>query len=248
MSNKKKKLVLLGRHLGHTFSPRYFADKFTREGVTDYEYGTLELADIQDFPDAVAANPELVGMNVTIPYKSQVIPYLDGLDETAEAIGAVNTIRFNEGRRTGFNTDVTGFRRTLEAFIPGEFNGKALILGTGGSSKAVRYVLTKMKIPFMLVSRRPVAGGCTYDELDGNTLLDYPLIINTTPLGMYPDTDLFPLIPYEVIDSGFYLFDLVYNPEETQFLKKGKDQGANVTNGYKMLEEQAEASWEIWTR
>lgn len=243
-----KKLALLGKQLGHTFSPRYFADKFTREGIDGYEYGTLELENISEFPAQVQANLDLIGFNVTIPYKMEVMEYLDHLDETAAAIGAVNTIRIHEGELTGYNTDVIGFRRSLEAFLPEHFKGSALILGTGGSSKAVRYVLEQLKIPFKMVSRRPVKEGYTYEQLDESTVKEVALIINTTPLGMYPEVGRCPEIPYDALDENHYLFDLIYNPEVTLFMKKGKQQGAQVTNGYMMLEQQAEASWEIWTK
>lgn len=242
-----KKLALLGRKLGHTFSPKYFAEKFRKEGIEDFEYGTLELEDIRDFPDAVRERQDLVGLNVTIPYKTDVIKYLDGLDETASTIGAVNTILVENGRLTGYNTDVIGFMRSLEDFLPEGFEGKALVLGTGGSSKAVHFVLDKLKIPFNFISRKPVDHGFTYDQLDSDVMDGVSLIINTTPLGMYPEVDQCPDIPYESLDNGYYLFDLIYNPEETLFMKKGKEQGAKVTNGYAMLEHQAEASWEIWS-
>lgn len=247
MDQEKKKLALLGRHLGHTFSPRYFAEKFSREGIGRYEYGTIEIADISDFPEALRVRPDLVGLNVTIPYKSEVIEYLDTLDETAAAIGAVNTIRIQDAGLTGYNTDVIGFQRSLTGFIPDDFKGNALILGTGGSSKAVRYVLEKLEIPVKFISRKPVEEGYTYEQLDRNIMKDISLIINTTPLGMYPDVDRCPEIPYEALDESYYLFDLIYNPDETLFMKKGKHYGAQVTNGYAMLEQQAEASWEIWT-
>lgn len=243
-----KKLALLGRRLGHTFSPRYFADKFVAESIEGYEYGTMELGDISEFPAALESNPDLIGLNVTIPYKLEVIEYLDKLDETAEAIGAVNTIRVHEEGLTGYNTDVIGFRRSLKAFLPAGFDGKALVLGTGGSSKAVRYVLDEMGIPYKMVSRNPMAGGYTYEELDEETFKAFSLIVNTTPLGMYPEIDRCADIPYPVMDEDYYLFDLIYNPEETLFMKKGKQQGAQVSNGYVMLEQQAEASWEIWTK
>lgn len=248
MSKKTKKLALLGKKLGHTFSPRYFAAKFSREGIVDYEYGTLELQSISEFPHALQSNPGLVGLNVTIPYKTAVIKYLDDLDETAAVIGAVNTIRVRHGKLTGYNTDVIGFRRSLENFLPEGFDGKALILGTGGSSKAVQFVLEELKIPFKFTSRKPLEGGYTYDELSKSVMDDFSLIINTTPQGMYPEVNQCPDIPYEVLDDGYFLFDLIYNPEETLFMKKGIERGAKVTNGYEMLKQQAEASWEIWNR
>ena len=241
-----KKLALLGRHLGHTFSPSYFAEKFQREGIEGFEYGTIEMAEITEFPAVLEKDPALVGFNVTIPYKTDIIPYLDALDETAAFIGAVNTIQVREGRLKGFNTDVIGFRKSLENFLPEDFAGRALILGTGGSSRAVEFVLDKMKIPFHFVSRKAIPRGYTYGQLTADIMETVSLIINTTPLGMFPDTGRAPDIPYHLLDESYYLFDLIYNPPETRFMERGKVQGAQVKNGYEMLELQAEASWEIW--
>jgi|SRR5690625_3271032 len=243
-----KELALLGRQLTHSFSPRYFAEKFENEKISGYHYGIMEIPDIRHFPDEVGRRPHLAGMNVTIPYKEEVIPYLDRLDETAKAVHAVNTIRFGEEGLIGYNTDVTGFERALMEFIPGDFSGAALILGTGGSSKAVRFVLEKREIPYRMVSRSPASDHLGYEDLTPEVIRKYHLIVNTTPLGMYPHTDACPDIAYDALGGDHYLFDLIYNPAETLFLKKGKRRGARVKNGYRMLIEQAEAAWEIWTQ
>lgn len=242
-----KKLALLGRKLGHSFSPTYFAEKFKKEGIEEYTYETIEMTEISEFPEVLQADPDLVGFNVTIPYKTSIMPYLDELDETARHIEAVNTIVVREGRLKGYNTDVVGFRKSLQGFLPHDFQGKALVLGTGGSSKAVQYVLDKLKIPIKFISRKPVANGYTYEQLDGRMMKEVSLIINTTPVGMYPLVDQCPELPYQALGEGHYLYDLIYNPEETLFMVRGKEQGAKVTNGYEMLELQAEASWEIWS-
>lgn len=243
-----KELALLGRQLKHSFSPRYFAQKFEAENISGYHYGILEIPDIRHFPEELSKRPDLAGMNVTIPYKEEVIPYLDRLDETAEAIHAVNTIRFGEEGLVGYNTDVTGFRRALEEFLPEGFDGSALVLGTGGSSKAVRFVLEKRRVSYTMVSRHPTSDDLGYEDLTPAVIRKHPLIINTTPLGMYPNTDACPAIPYDALGNDHYLFDLIYNPSETLFLKKGKRRGAFVKNGYRMLIEQAEAAWEIWNQ
>ncbi len=208
----------------------------------------MELDEITKFPDAVKKDPELFGLNVTIPYKEAVIPYLDIVDKTAKAIGAVNTIRVEKDRLTGYNTDVIGFRRSLKNFIPEGFSSRALILGTGGAGKAVKYVLLEMDIPYKIVSRREVPNGYTYGDLTAEMMEDYRLIINTTPLGMFPEVDQCPDLPYDALGEAHYLYDLIYNPEETLFMKKGVEKGAKVKNGYEMLEQQAEGSWEIWNR
>lgn len=243
-----KELALLGRQLTHSFSPDYFAEKFKAENISGFHYGILEIPDIRQFPKELNEHPDLVGMNVTIPYKEEVIPYLDRLDETAEAVHAVNTIRFGEEGLVGYNTDVTGFDRSLQEFIPDDFAGSALVLGTGGSSKAVRFVLEKREIPYRMVSRSPASDHLGYEDLTPEVIRKYHLIVNTTPLGMYPHTDACPDIAYDALGGDHYLFDLIYNPAETLFLKKGKRRGARVKNGYRMLIEQAEAAWEIWTQ
>lgn len=240
--------ALIGYPLSHTFSPTYFTQKFEREGIPNSSYIAMPIASIEELPAQLEANPNLRGMNVTIPYKQKVMQYLDEIEEGAAAIGAVNTIRFRGGKRKGFNTDVTGFEVSLKELL-GKIeysNLKALVLGSGGASKAVNYVLGKMGIEYQLVSRHIEKGDLTYSDITPQTLQEHHLIVNTTPLGMSPKVDTAPDLPYDALTSEHYLYDLVYNPEETLFLRNGKKQGASIMNGLNMLYLQAEASWEIW--
>jgi shikimate dehydrogenase len=238
---------LIGYPLGHSFSKKYFADKFEREGITGNAYELFPLAQMDQLEDLLASNPDLVGLNVTIPYKEQVIPYLDSMSPVVEEIGACNCIHIQDGRLMGHNTDVIGFSRSLLPKLK-PHHKQALILGTGGSSKAVAYTLKELGIPFLQVSRTPVDGMIAYEEIDQRMLESHTLLINTTPVGMFPDIMKAPAIPYELIGADHYLFDLVYNPERTRFLQEGALRGAAVENGYDMLVIQAEASWEIWNR
>ena len=239
---------LIGFPLGHSFSVSYFAKKFARESI-EAEYRNFPLEDISAFEGLLQAETRLAGLNVTVPYKQKVIPYLDSLSETAESIGAVNTISFLSGRGgarlKGDNTDVTGFRRSLEEHVQKQHRS-ALVLGTGGSSLAVCHVLDQLDIAYTRVSRTSGAGKITYGEVDERSLAENLLIINTTPLGMYPDADRAPAIPYHRLTPGHLLFDLVYNPALTRFLALGEARGADIVNGYDMLVYQAEASWKIW--
>lgn len=239
---------LIGYPLSHSFSKRYFTEKFEREGLKDMFYELFPLESIQEFPGLILDKGSLLrGLNVTIPYKQQIIPFLDELHETAKAVQAVNTILIEEGRLFGFNTDVIGFEKTLESCVDiAGFKGKALVLGTGGASKAVQYVLNKWGIPFNLVSRTPSDLSITYEDLTVTAIAECPLIINTTPLGMSPAIQTYPDLPYEGIGPQHILIDLVYNPEMTLFMRKGQERGARVTNGLRMLYAQAEAAWEIW--
>jgi shikimate dehydrogenase len=241
---------LIGYPLGHSFSVPYFTEKFSKEGI-DAQYRNFPLEKITDFETLVKNEPGLAGLNVTVPYKQAIIPYLDALDRTARSVRAVNTIFFcrRERRLTllGYNTDVTGFERSLKEHLQ-PHHRKALVLGTGGSSKAVVYVLDRMGIGCMMVSRKGREGVLSYKELDPEIVSKHPLIINTTPLGMHPDVEAFPEIPYQAVTSRHLLFDLVYNPSKTEFLSRGEAHRAKVVNGYDMLVYQAEASWEIWTR
>ena len=237
---------LIGKKLGHSFSKRYFTEKFEKEGIRDSVYELYELPDIAEVPELLAREPELVGLNVTVPYKEAVKPYLDELDKSAAAIGAVNTIRIKDGRTKGYNTDFIGFRDTLEQFYPQEARGQALVLGTGGAAKAVWAALRALAIPYVPVSRNPAAGELSYEAVTPEILKQYNLLINTTPLGMAPDTASAPAIPYDALTSQHYLYDLVYNPEETSFLQKGRAAGAKTLNGLPMLHGQAEAAWKIW--
>jgi len=239
---------LIGFPLGHSFSKKFFAEKFSREGITDAVYENFPVPDINDFPKLLEEQQDLRGINVTIPYKEAVMPFLDDYNDIVAATGACNCIKISSGKLIGYNTDVIGFRKSLEIqLLP--HHSKALILGYGGAAKAVAYALQLLGINFTYVTRRPVGekNGMLFNELDAATILEHTLIINTTPVGTYPNTDACPAIPYESVTPQHYLFDLIYNPEETLFLKKGKQQGAVTQNGLPMLILQAEESWNIWT-
>ena len=241
-----RKFGLIGYPLGHSFSGKYFREKFSREQITGCVYSNYELLAITDFPD-ILSDPELEGLNVTIPYKESVIPFLHRKDPVVSAIAACNCIMIEKGILTGFNTDVIGFEKSLvEKLTSGD--KRALILGTGGSSKAVAWVLQQKGIPFLFVSRKKSSNSLqiSYEELSREMIVSHQLIINSTPLGMSPNTDACPLIPYEFIGPQHYLFDLVYNPAKTLFLQKGEAAGARIKNGADMLAIQAEASWAIW--
>ena len=243
-----KRYGLIGYPLGHSFSARYFADKFAREGIADCRYDLYELKTIEELPALLEAQPELRGSNVTIPYKQQIIPYLDDLSPETRMIGAVNCVRCEGRRLTGYNTDVTGLRASLETFLGGERPERALVLGTGGASQAVQYVLAQMEIPFDLVSRNPATGNYTYDEVSDEVIGSHRLIINASPVGMHPNVEEAPRIPYAFVTPSHYLFDLIYNPAETLFLQYGAQRGAHTCNGLDMLVGQAEAAWAIWNR
>lgn len=237
---------LIGYPLSHSFSQRYFTEKFEREGIRGCSYSNFPLASIDEL-SAVLADPELCGLNVTIPYKEQVLPFLDARSPVVEAIGACNCIRIEGGRRTGHNTDVVGFEQSLLPHL-GSHHRRALVLGTGGAAKAVEYVLGRLDIGYRLVTRRPRpdTGDLGYEQVDAALLTAYTLIINTTPLGMHPHTEECPPLPYEALGPRHYLFDLIYNPARTLFLQKGEARGAVVENGHEMLVLQAEESWRIW--
>lgn len=241
---------LIGYPLSHSFSEKYFTHKFENEGIRDTVYRAHPLASIDQLPELLKANPDLAGLNVTIPYKELVIPFLDDLDPTAEEIGAVNTINIDNGKLTGFNTDYFGFKNSLVKFIgPNSIPEKALILGTGGASKAIEHVLKDLGIAFQFVSRNPSTNQLSYQHLSQNTQLEtHHLIINTTPLGTYPNNDALPDLPYDQLTTNHFLFDLVYNPFITAFMQKGIDAKCWVKNGLEMLHGQAEKSWEIWNQ
>ena len=249
-----KLLGLIGYPLSHSFSKKYFTQKFENEGLThDWEYELFPIESIEQLPDLLRGHPNLVGLNATIPYKEDVIYWLDELDETAEVIGAVNCIQIIDGKLKGYNTDYYGFQKSLLDLLhnpsPKEnLDIKALILGTGGSAKAVGYALKKLEIPYLSVSRHISEHGLTYQDLDEAVMASHQLIVNCTPLGMSPNTDGCPPIPYEYIDYQHFMYDLIYNPEETTFMKKGKERGAKVKSGLDMLYFQAEKGWEIWNR
>ena len=241
-----RRFGLIGYPLTHSFSQKYFSEKFEREGITGCAYVNFPLASIDELP-AVLADAELCGLNVTIPYKEQVLPFLDAKSPVVEAIGACNCIRIAGGRRTGHNTDVVGFELSLLPKLESHHR-RALVLGSGGASKAVEYVLGKLGIAYRLVTRRPRAGSqdLGYEQVDAAMMEEYTLVVNTTPLGMYPKVGECPPLPYEAVGVGHYFFDLVYNPPKTLFLQKAGERGAVVENGHEMLLLQAEESWRIW--
>ncbi|WP_424656032.1 shikimate dehydrogenase family protein [Capnocytophaga granulosa] len=241
-----KTYALVGRNISYSFSRRYFAEKFAKEQITDCEYINFDIPYIEELPTLIAATPTLAGMNVTIPYKEAVLPLLDQQSEALMAIKACNTIKMlPSGKLKGDNTDYIGFRDSLIPYLQPHHN-RALILGTGGASKAVAFALSQLGIPFLLVSRESSAIAISYHELTKEIIENHSLIINTTPLGTFPKTEAFPPIPYQWITSQHLLYDLIYNPEKTTFLAKGATQGATILNGYPMLVLQAEAAWKIW--
>lgn len=241
-----RRFGLIGRTLSHSFSAKYFAQKFEREGLSDCEYGLYELPYIECVKDFLAT-PDLVGFNVTIPYKQQIIPYLDGLSEEAQRVGAVNCVkRLADGSLVGYNTDVEGVRVSLDKLLAGERVECALLLGTGGAAQAVEYVLRERGIAYKRVSRQRGKGDMVYEELSQEVLSQHHLIINASPVGMYPATEQAPNIPYAMLGPSHYLFDLVYNPPLTRFLAEGQSRGAHILSGLDMLYAQAEKAWEIW--
>ena len=242
-----KQYGLIGKTLSHSFSKKYFEEKFKRENINAV-YENFELNDISQVEGLFSIHSNLCGLNVTIPYKEQIIPYLDEVDEQAQKIGAVNTIYIDKetGKMKGYNTDVYGFKQSLKPFLENQHQ-RALILGTGGASKAVAYVLNELGITTAFVSRTPqLENQLSYDELNENILASFLLIVNTTPLGTFPNVDEKPTINYDAITPNHLLYDLVYNPVETAFLKEGKKRGALTINGEQMLQLQAEKAWEIW--
>ena len=244
----EKKFGLIGSSVSHSFSKSFFDEKFFREGLRDYHYDLYPLNTVDDLKKLLDENPELYGLNVTIPYKEQVLKFLSDIDPTAKNIGAVNVIKIQNGKLKGFNTDSEAFYETVEKWFPNIKDAKALVLGTGGSSKAVQQALKKLSIPFELVSREPKKGQHTYASLekDGSPISESQLIINTTPLGMAPNTNNFPPINYELITPQHYVYDLIYNPARTLFIQKAEMHGATVKNGLEMLHFQAEKAWAIW--
>lgn len=239
---------LIGYPLGHSYSATYFARKFEREGITDCRYDLFELPSLDKLQELLAAEPDLRGFNVTIPYKQQIIPLLDDLSPEARAIGAVNCVRREGTKLIGYNTDVVGFRSSLEEFLGAAVIDRALVLGTGGAAQAVQYALAQMELPFDLVSRDPRQGNYTYDDLTEEVIASHHLIVNTSPVGMYPKVEEAPRIPYAFLTPSHYLFDLIYNPEQTQFLCYGAQRQAHTCNGLQMLIRQAEGAWAIWNR
>ncbi len=239
---------LIGYPLAHSFSLGYFNEKFQNEGI-DAVYENFEIPQIEMLPEVIASHPDLCGLNVTIPYKEKVISYLDYVSSEARAIGAVNVIKVvHRGKETilkGYNSDVIGFKQSIEPMLE-SFHKKALILGTGGASKAINYCLKSLGLETVFVSRYQRPGTIQYDKLTGDDVREYNVIVNCTPCGMYPHTNECPNLPYEAMDSHNLLYDLIYNPDETLFMHKGAKQGATVVNGLEMLLLQAFASWEFW--
>lgn len=238
-----KRFGLIGRPLGHSYSAEYFSDKFAREHIA----GCYDLFELPSIDDLNSLPDDICGFNVTIPYKREIMPLLDEISEEARAVGAVNCVACRNGRRIGYNTDVIGVRSTLDTLLADAASPvKALLLGTGGASRAVRYVLGERNIEFATVSRNPSGGELSYEGLSPETIAEYRLIVNATPSGMYPHIEEAPLLPYEALTEGHYLFDLIYNPPVTRFLRYGLSAGAHIANGERMFVGQAEASWRIW--
>ncbi len=245
---KQKIFGLIGKNIGHSFSKRYFTERFANDGLDGYSYQNFDIQEIAQFPEVHKSNPNLSGLNVTIPYKQAIIPYLDKLSEKAALIGAVNTIKFTRsGKLKGYNTDWHGFKASLEPLLQ-PHHQKALILGTGGASKAVAFALDQLDILYTFVSRTPADNTIGYDRINATTFDNYQIIINSTPVGMSPDTDACPPLPYEHFSAKHIAYDLIYNPEQTLFLQRAKAQGAATKNGYEMLVLQAQKAWKIWNR
>jgi shikimate dehydrogenase len=242
-----KKLGLLGKNISYSFSQSYFEQKFKKEEISSiFSYQNFDIQNIDEFTQILKNNPELIGLNVTIPYKETIIPYLDELSENAKQIGAVNTIKISpDGRLIGHNTDFYGFNQSLQPLLK-KHHQKALILGTGGAAKAVAYGLKQLNIESTFVSREPNENCIAYNKIDKETFNNYQIVINCTPIGTFPKTELFPDIPYHYFTSNHIAFDLIYNPEKTTFLKKAECYGAIIKNGYDMLVFQADKAWEIW--
>lgn len=244
----EKVFGLIGATVSHSFSKAYFDEKFFREGLRDYHYELFPLNNISEIESLLKDTKGLTGLNVTIPYKEQILKYLDEVDGFAKKIGAVNVVKIKDGKLKGFNTDSDAFLETLEKWLPKDKTFKALVLGTGGSSKAVQEALKKLKIEYQLVSREAKKGLITYEDInkDPKPITESNLIINTTPLGMSPNTETMPPIDYEHIGSDHYVYDLIYNPARTLFLQRSEMRGATIKNGLEMLHVQAEKSWTIW--
>jgi shikimate dehydrogenase len=243
---KKKIFGLIGFPLKHSFSKSYFNQKFQDEDLKDYEYVNFELENIENFPYIIQQNPELIGLNVTIPYKEKILKYVDEMDEKVKKTGAANTLLIKDGQIKAYNTDVYGFKESLLPLLE-PYHQQALVLGTGGAAKAVGFVLSELHIPHLFVSRKPEKiSEIGYKKLTKDMVLSHLLVINTTPLGTYPAIEKYPSFPYDFITRRHLFYDLIYNPPQTIFLKKASGKGAKTCNGLKMLHLQAEKSWEIW--
>lgn len=242
---------LIGYPLSHSFSKKYFTEKFLNEGIEDHQYELFPIENIKSLPDLLSENPSLLGLNVTIPHKVNVLCYLNEVEEAAEKIGAVNCISIKsfegENYLKGYNTDAYGFEASLKPLL-GAQHTKALVFGDGGAAKAVKYVLEKLNIEYLVVVRKAVEGAILYADITPEILTSHKLLINTTPLGMSPNVDTFPEIDYTQLGAEHLAYDLVYNPLETAFLAKAAAQGANIKNGLEMLYQQAEKAWAIWNK
>jgi shikimate dehydrogenase len=246
-----RKFGLIGYPLSHSFSKKFFTQKFDAEGIDSCEYDLYPIESIDLLSGLLANDLELEGLNVTIPYKLEVLPFLNEIDEAARVIGAVNCIRVTRDGKSaalkGFNTDAYGFEESLKPLLE-PWHNRALVLGDGGAAKAVKYVLDRLSIPYLIVTRKPADGSILYEEITEEILSAYTVIINTTPLGMSPNVVSAPDIPYQHLTANHLVYDLVYNPEETTFLNKAKVQDAKIKNGLEMLYLQAERSWYLWNR
>ncbi len=240
---------LIGHTLSHSFSQKYFSDKFRDEHIEGCSYQNFELKDLDKEIPLLKNLQNLCGLNVTIPYKSQIISFLDEITDECREMNACNCIQIKDGRWMGYNTDVTGFEKSFVPHLK-PHHKKALILGTGGASKAVAFVLKKMGIGFLIVSRNKMKSSSVinYEDVSAGVLHEYPIVINTTPAGMFPNVDAYPELPYEFVSDHHYFFDLIYNPARTLFLLKAEEKGAVIENGGKMLAIQAEESWAIWNK
>ncbi len=244
----QKRFGLLGRNISYSFSKGYFSEKFQKENLPNCTYENFDIPDITHFSELIATHLPINGMNVTIPYKEQVIPFLDKLSKKASVIGAVNTIKFSKkGKLIGYNTDYYGFMKSLKPLLQ-KHHKKALILGTGGASKGVAFALKELNIEYLFVSRSEKENTLTYEQINAAIFNEYLIVINCSPVGTSPNTEAYPLIPYECLSDKHIAYDLIYNPEETTFLKKAKSQGAQTKNGMDMLVFQAEKSWKIWNK
>ena len=242
-----RRFGLIGKSLKHSFSKSYFTQKFQKDNIEDCSYEIFELQSVNEFPALLQAYPDIAGLNITIPYKEEITGYLNDKSEVVNQIGACNCIKVIEGKLHGFNTDVTGFKNSLQSKLAPHHTG-ALILGSGGAAKAVQYALKELGIEYRVVSRRKEFADLGYEEVDGGVLDRYKLIVNTTPLGMFPHVDDCPPLPYQLLTPQHFLFDLIYNPEKTKFLQQGESRGARIANGHEMLVIQAEESWRIWNQ
>ena len=241
-----KTFGLIGKNISYSFSRTYFTEKFKKENI-DAKYYNFDLEEINQFRDVIKEMPDLGGLNVTIPYKQEIITFLDDLAPEAREIGAVNTIQIKGNRLIGYNTDYIGFSESIKPLLKSHHNN-ALILGTGGASKAIAYALKKLGIEYKFVSRSSGKGKLGYDDLSEEVIKDHNIIINTTPVGTFPDVEEYPEFPVEYLTKNHLVYDLIYNPETTQLLALAKKQGATVKNGLKMLELQAESAWNIWNK